>query len=86
MKMNQALGYVREILSANAENVPIGKKIYEKISKKHYSAEESFVKNLTAEEMAYLDRILAEAIDYSNQEQDYERASQLNEVYELLTI
>ncbi|MDQ0217644.1 sporulation protein [Peribacillus cavernae] len=84
--MNQPLGYLLEILSAHTDNEAIGKKLYDKISNKHYSTEGLFVRNLTAEEMDYLDKILTEAIDYSNQEQDYERVRQLNEVYELLTI
>jgi hypothetical protein len=86
--MNQALGYVREILAGHTDNdnEKIGKKVYDKISNKHYATERMFVKNLTAEEMYFLNQVLVEAIDYSNQEQDYERAKQLNEVYELLTI
>ncbi|CAH0344335.1 sporulation protein [Bacillus sp. CECT 9360] len=84
--MNQSLAYVREILAGHTENDTIGKKIYDKISNKQYDTERLFVKNLTAEEMYYLNQVLEEAIEYSNQEQDHERSKQLTEVFELLMI
>jgi len=84
--MDQPLGYLREILSAHTENDAVGKRIFNRISTKDYPTEGKFVRDLTQEENNYLNRLLAEAIEYSNQEQDYERASQLNEVYELLLI
>lgn len=84
--MNQSLAYVREILAGHTEIEPVGQKIFDKISNKDYPTERLFVKNLTADEMYYLNRILEQAIEYSNQEQDYERSKHLNEVYELLMI
>jgi hypothetical protein len=84
--MDQSLGYLREILSAHTENDGVGKRIFDRISTHDYPTEGEFVRDLTQEENNYLNRILVEAIEYSNQEQDYERARQLNEVYELLFI
>jgi hypothetical protein len=83
--MDQTLGYLREILAGHTD-VMVGKEIYKLLSDKEYSTEAAFVRELTQEEAKYLNRILIEAIEYSNQEQDYERARQLNEVYEILTI
>lgn len=85
-KINQPLGYLREILAGHTDNSTIGKEIYDKLTKSGHSTEEYFVRSLTGEEMYYLNSVLVEAIDYSNQEQDYERARQLNAVYEILTI
>jgi hypothetical protein len=84
--MDQSLGYLREILSGHTDNDAIGKRIFDRISIQDYSTEGKFVDGLTQEENNYLNQILTEAIDYSNQEQDYERARQLNEVYELLFV
>lgn len=84
--MDQSLGYLREILSAHTENDAVGKRIFDRISTQDYPTEGKFVDGLTQEESHYLNQILTEAIDYSNQEQDYERAHQLNEIYELLFV
>lgn len=83
--MNQPLAYVREILAGHTES-KIGKEIYEKLTNSGHDTEEYFVRSLTGEEMYYLNNVLVEAIDYSNQEQDHERSRHLNAVYELLTI
>lgn len=84
--MDQSLGYLREILSAYSENDTVGKRIYNRISNHDYPNEGKFVEQLTQEETRYLNKVLKDAISYSKQEQDYERAHQLNEVYELLFI
>ena len=86
--MDQSLGYLREILSAYSENDEndVGKRIYNRISKHDYPSEGKFVNQLSQVESHYLNRVLIDAIKYSKQEQDYERARQLNEVYELLFI
>ena len=84
--MDQSLGYLREILSAYMENDTVGKKIYNRISTHDYQSEGQFVNQLSQVENHYLNRILIDAIKYSKQEQDFERARQLNEVYELLFI
>ncbi|WP_026694601.1 sigma-G-dependent sporulation-specific acid-soluble spore protein CsgA [Peribacillus kribbensis] len=82
--MDQSLGYLREILSGHTGQDAVGKRLYARLSKKNYPDETAFVDELTAEENDYLNNILKEAIDYSDQEKDYERSKQLNEVYELL--
>ena len=85
--MDQSLGYLREILSPYIENDDaVGKKIYNRISNHDYQSEGQFVKQLSQVENHYLNRILIDAIKYSKQEQDFERARQLNEVFELLFI
>lgn len=84
--MDQSLRYLREILSAYSENDSVGKKLYNRISKYDYSSEEKFVEQLSQHESHYLNQMLRDAIQYSKQERDDERARQLNEVYELLFI
>ncbi|MFJ8266074.1 sigma-G-dependent sporulation-specific acid-soluble spore protein CsgA [Peribacillus asahii] len=84
--MNQSLGYLREILAGYTENDAMGKRIFDKISNRNYVTEGQFVEDLTQVENNYLNRVLVDAIKYANQEQDAERAHQLNEVYELLFI
>lgn len=84
--MDQSIGYLQEILSEYTEKDAVGKRIFDRISTHDYLTEEKFVRELTQKENQYLNRVLAKAIEYSNQEQDYERARQLNEVYELLFV
>ena len=84
--MDQSLGYLREILATYTEKDVVGKRLYNKISTHDYPTESKFVEDLNQEENQYLNQVLIDAIEYSNQEQDYERAHQLNEVYELLFI
>ncbi|WP_142383620.1 sporulation protein [Bacillus sp. V5-8f] len=82
--MNQSLLFVREIMAGHTES-KFGKSIYDKLTNFSHDTED-FVRSLTGDEMYYLNNVLAEAIDYSNQERDDERSMQLNRVYELLTI
>lgn len=82
--MEKTLAYLREILSDYTETYPLSKKIYQRIEAGKYPTEGAFVKELTAEEIEFLDKILPEAIEYAKNEQDEKRAQQLNEVYELL--
>ena len=84
--MDQSLGYLREILAGYTENDAMGKRLFDKISNRNYVTEGKFVEDLTQVENNYLNRVLVDAIKYANQEQDAERAHQLNEVYELLFI
>lgn len=84
--MDQSLGYLREILSAYSETDSVAGKLYNRISNHDYSSEGKFVDQLSQKESHYLNRMLKDAIQYSKQEQDFERARQLNEVYELLFI
>lgn len=84
--MEQSLNYVREILSSHTENDAVGRRLYKRLSDHDFKSEQGFAWNLTQEESNYLNQILEEAIEYSRQEQDEERARQLNEVYEQLFV
>ncbi|MBT2677968.1 sigma-G-dependent sporulation-specific acid-soluble spore protein CsgA [Bacillus sp. ISL-35] len=82
--MEKTQAYLREIVSNYTETYPLSKKIYQRLENGRYPSEGDFVKDLTAEEIEFLNKILPEAIEYANNEQDEKRAQQLNEVYELL--
>ena len=82
--MEKTQAYLREIISNYTETYPLSKKIYDRLEQGHYPSEGEFVKDLTAEEIEFLNKILPEAIDYAKNELDEKRAQQLNEVFELL--
>ncbi|MGG1557491.1 sigma-G-dependent sporulation-specific acid-soluble spore protein CsgA [Geobacillus thermoleovorans] len=83
--MEQTLAYLREVLSNYLDHhSDTPKRIYKKLISKQYRGEGEFVRDLTQEESAFLDRILPHEIRYAMDERDYERVYQLNEVYELL--
>ncbi|MBY0096796.1 sigma-G-dependent sporulation-specific acid-soluble spore protein CsgA [Mesobacillus maritimus] len=82
--MEQTIAYLREILANYTEKDPISNKIYSKIEAGNYASEGDLVKDLTYEESSYLNGILPWEIQYAQNEQDDQRAYQLNEVYELL--
>jgi phosphoribosyl-ATP pyrophosphohydrolase len=82
--MEKTQAYLREILSDYTETYPLSKKINQRIEEGNYPSEGDFVRDLTTEEMEFLNKILPEAIEYAKNEQDDKRAQQLNEVYELL--
>ncbi|MGE0911755.1 sigma-G-dependent sporulation-specific acid-soluble spore protein CsgA [Bacillus atrophaeus] len=81
--MDKTLGYLRESLSNHLDN-DICQRIYKKMLTRHYTGEGNFVKDLNDDEMSYLNTILEKEIKYAQNEQDQQRASELNEVYELL--
>ena len=82
--MDKTLGYLRETLSNYSEQYSVGKSIYKKLVTHNFHGEGAFVKVLSQEEINFLDKILPDEINYAKEEQDSERARQLNEVYELL--
>ncbi|CAM4002489.1 sigma-G-dependent sporulation-specific acid-soluble spore protein CsgA [Mesobacillus thioparans] len=82
--MEKTQAYLREIVSTYTETYPLSRKICQRLENGSYPSEGAFVKDLTAEEIEFLNKILPEAIEYANNEQDGIRAKQLNEVYELL--
>lgn len=84
--MEQSLLYVREIISAHTNNSQLGMSLYKKLTHNSYQTEEAFIRDLSEDESQFLNQVLKEAIDYSKQSQDYERANQLNDVYEILFI
>ena len=82
--MVKALAYLKEILSNYAETDQICMGIYQKLDERNYPSELSFVKDLSSDESNYLNELLPDEIEYANDEQDQLRASQLNEIFELL--
>ncbi|MBT2639579.1 MULTISPECIES: sigma-G-dependent sporulation-specific acid-soluble spore protein CsgA [unclassified Bacillus (in: firmicutes)] len=82
--MEKTQAYLREIISNYTETYPLSKKIYHRLEQGDYPSEGEFVKDLTAEEIEFLNKILPDAIEYAKNELDDKRAQQLNEVYELL--
>jgi hypothetical protein len=83
--MEKTLAYLREILSNYLEyHDDTPRRIYKKLLSKSYKSEGEFVRDLSQEETAFLDRILPHEIRYAMDERDFERVYQLNEVYELL--
>jgi predicted transcriptional regulator len=82
--MDQTLGYLRETLSNYTEQYTVCQEIYEKVKQEKYTSEGAFVRDLSAEEIDFLNKILPDEIQYAKDEQDEKRAYQLNEVFELL--
>ena len=82
--MEKTVAYLREILANYTEKDPISKVIYNKIEQGNYQSEGALVRELTFEESEYLNQVLPWEIQYAKNEQDEQRAYQLNEVYELL--
>jgi hypothetical protein len=82
--MDKTLGYLRETLSNYANEHSQGKHLYRKLVEGRYTSEESFVQHLNSKEIEFLNEILPKEINYAKQEQDKQRARELNEVYELL--
>ncbi|WP_102263129.1 sigma-G-dependent sporulation-specific acid-soluble spore protein CsgA [Mesobacillus jeotgali] len=82
--MEKTQAYLREIISNYTETYPLSKRIYQRLEQGDYPSEGDFVRDLTAEEIEFLNKILPEAIEYAKNELDEKRAQQLNEVYELL--
>lgn len=82
--MEKTLAYLREILSSYVTHHNFPNSIYKKLQTKDYRGEGEFVRDLSEEEIAYLNQILPKEINHALEVQDYERVYQLNEVYELL--
>jgi hypothetical protein len=83
-EVDKTLGYLREILSNYTDDHSEGKNIYRKLRQGTYGSEESFVRDLTQKEIAFLNKMLPREINHAKEEQDEQRAYELNEVYELL--
>lgn len=82
--MEKSLGYLKESLSNYLEESDVCQSIYKRLNSTKYHSEEDFVRTLTTKEIEVLNGVLKEEIDYAKQEQDAKRATELNEVYELL--
>ncbi|OIJ19224.1 sporulation protein [Anaerobacillus alkalidiazotrophicus] len=82
--MDVTLGYLRESLSNYTEKYESCQQIYAKLKENQYKDEGEFVNDLNEAEMAVLDLVLKNEINYAKKEQDDKRAHELSEVYELL--
>jgi hypothetical protein len=82
--MDVTLGYLRESLSNYTEKYESCQDIYKKLKENHYQNEGEFVNDLNEAEMAVLDLVLKNEIQYAKNERDKKRAHELSEVYELL--
>lgn len=82
--MDVTLGYLRESLSNYTEKYPSCQGIYNMLKENHYQNEGEFVNDLNEAEIAVLDLVLKNEINYAKKEQDEKRAHELSEVYELL--
>ncbi|RKQ33874.1 sporulation protein [Oceanobacillus halophilus] len=81
--MDKTLKYLRESLANYSEN-EICQHILRKLEQKEYKSEEQFVEDLDEEEIAYLDNVLENELNYAKNVQNDERVEQLTEVFELL--
>ncbi|PAE18671.1 sporulation protein [Bacillus sp. 7504-2] len=82
--MNQSLGYLKEILSNYTDRSDLCKEIYAMIKRNDFISEESFVQELTSEQIDYLNKILPDEINHAREVNDSKRVEQLNEIFELL--
>lgn len=82
--MEKTIAYLRETLSNYTEKDPVSVTILNMIEHGNYSSEGALVRDLTFEQNDYLNKILQWEIEYAKNEQDEQRAYQLNEVFELL--
>lgn len=82
--MDKTLGYLRESLSNWAENNEYALQLFKKIESNQYKNEEEFVRDLSEEEVIYLNNVLPTELEYAKDEQDGLRYAQLNEVFEQL--
>ncbi|MFS0638268.1 sigma-G-dependent sporulation-specific acid-soluble spore protein CsgA [Mesobacillus foraminis] len=82
--MEKTLAYLRETLSNYTEKDPVSVTLMNMIENGNYSSEGALVRDLTFEQNDYLNKILQWEIEYAKNEQDEQRARQLNEVFELL--
>lgn len=82
--MNQPLGYLKEILSNYTDRSHVSREIYSIIRENDFTSEEMFITKLSAEQIGFLNEILPNEMNHAEEVDDYERLSQLNEVYEQL--
>ena len=82
--MDQNLAYLREVLSNYAEENEAIRDIGRKLAAKNPKSEESFVNELSQEEIQMLSQLLVKEMHHANESGDFERGYQLNGVYEQL--
>ncbi|WP_078546156.1 sigma-G-dependent sporulation-specific acid-soluble spore protein CsgA [Litchfieldia alkalitelluris] len=82
--MIKTLGYLRESVSNYTDEQTFAQSIQKKILKNDYGSEIVFVRDLSEDEVSFLNKILPDEIKYAMEEKDYKRVQELNDVYELL--
>nr|WP_038246056.1 hypothetical protein [Virgibacillus massiliensis] len=81
--MDHTLKYLRESLSNYMDN-PYCQTIVGKMEQGHFASEVAFVKQLSEEELTYLNDVLENEINYAKEVQFDNRVKELTEVYEQL--
>ncbi|MFC3038771.1 sporulation protein [Virgibacillus xinjiangensis] len=81
--IDHTLNYLRESLSNYMDN-EMCQEITRKMEANHYVNEGHFVKDLSEEEMTYLNDVLENELDYAKSVQHDIRVKELTEIYELL--
>ncbi len=84
MTEDHTLDYLKESLSNWVDTHRQARDIYKKLETHHYKNEEAFARALSPVESHFLSDVLAEEINYADQEEDATRKAQLNEMYEQL--
>jgi hypothetical protein len=82
--MDQSLQYLHEVLSNYTEDNRAIQDIDQRMVEQNFPSENSFVQNLTQEDVQILRQILDKEMHHANQSGDHERGYQLNEINELL--
>lgn len=81
--IDNTLNYLRESLSNYMDN-DMCQQLVQRIGSDKYADEEQFVRDLSEEEMAYLNDVLETELNYAKNVDNDVRVKELNEVYELL--
>lgn len=84
MSEDHTLDYLKESLSNWVDTHKRAMALYKKLEHHHYENEEAFAKALSPEEIHFLSEVLAQEIEYADQEQDDTRKAQLMEMNEQL--
>jgi hypothetical protein len=82
--MVEALGYLRESISNYTDEQKHAISIQKKLNENKYENENLFIRDLSEDEISFLNKVLPDEISYAMDEKDYKRVNELNEVYELL--
>ncbi|MFC4559069.1 sporulation protein [Virgibacillus kekensis] len=83
VNIDNTLNYLRESL-ANYSDQEMCNQIVRKIEMGKYTDENQFAKDLSEEEIAYLNSILENELDYARNAADDVRVKELTEMYEQL--
>lgn len=81
--MNTLL-YLKESIANYTEDNKNGQHIYNKLNSEGYYDKEDFIKDLSEEDVAYLNHVLKKEMNYARNAYDETREKQLNEIYQYL--